>query len=235
MTWVGGVEKQIRPSWWKPWANTLLYLPLKSDVVDKSWKSWRTFTTSWVSYTTVGGVQSFHVGTTWWIKLTAPYPLQSDITKPLTVSVLIYRTWTWDWNVLDMASTGYQRLSCTIRSWNIWIAPWEFTSSTDNFYVKLTTPQETYKRLLITYTISTTATKLYIDWVLKKSWNWWRYPRSLWNRTRDNSQWIFCTRDVNNYWSGLNGNARELIIEDKEWSAEDVSKYYQQIKKELWL
>lgn len=231
-------DTQVRPSgwgWWQPWANTLLYLPLESDVVDQSWKSWRTFTTSWLSYTTVGGVPSVHIGTTWWIKLTAPYPIQSDITKPLTVSVLIYRTWTWKWEILDMASTGYQRLSCSIQSWNIWIAPWEFNSSTDNFYARLSTPQETNKRLLITYTISTTATKLYIDWELKQSWNWWRYPRSYWNRSRDNTQWILSDRSVWKYNAWLNWNARELILEEAEWTAQEVADYYTRIKAKLWI
>lgn len=221
--------------WRKPTTDTLLYLPLESDVVDMSWKSWRTFTTSSISYTTVWWVQSIHVWTSWWIKLTSPYPLQSDITKPLTVSVLIYRTWTWNWNILDMASTGHQRLNCTIRSWNIWIAPWEFNSSTDNFYARLSTPQETNKRFLITYTISTTATKLYIDWELKQSWNWWRYPRSYWNRNRDNTQWILSDRSVWTYNTWLNWNARELIIEEKERTADDISSYNSYIKNKLWI
>lgn len=44
-----GVEKQVRPKWWwKPWANTVLYLPLDWDVVDYS-SAWRTFTVYWPS------------------------------------------------------------------------------------------------------------------------------------------------------------------------------------------
>lgn len=29
-----GTEKQIRPAWWTPWANTTLYLPLNWDITD---------------------------------------------------------------------------------------------------------------------------------------------------------------------------------------------------------
>ena len=43
---VNGVEKQVRPSGWKPWANTIYYLPFDTDLLDHSWNGY-TFTPSW--------------------------------------------------------------------------------------------------------------------------------------------------------------------------------------------
>ncbi len=222
---------------WKPSPErTMLYLPLENDVSDHSWNTGRTFATSWISYTTVGWLPSIHVGSTGWIKLTAPYPLQSDITKPLTVSCLFYRTWTWVGNILDFAASNYQWLRCSFDSnWNIWIAPWEFIWSSDYLYASINVPFETSKWNVVTYTVSTTATKLYINWELKWSWNWWRYPRSYWNRSWDNTQWILTTRNAGwDYSIWLNWNARELIIEQVERSERDILKYNARIKNKLW-
>lgn len=241
LIWQNWVENQVRPSVYKrePTANTLLYLPLKSDIVDQSWQSTtRTFTTSWTSFTTVWWVQSLNVASTWWIKLTAPYPLQDNDkrTNPITVSMLIYVTSQSQSSrrtLFDIAATNWNRQ---------WIALYENTSNIrmqsswwDTVYATLTAPIIANQWMNIVYTITSSSTKLYVNWELKASWDW--NPQWPWgNRpySRDNTQWIFCTRDVNNYGSWLNWNARELIMEEVEWSADDVSNYYNRIKAKLW-
>lgn len=32
-------DTQVRPSWWQPWADTILYLPLEDDLLDHSWNN----------------------------------------------------------------------------------------------------------------------------------------------------------------------------------------------------
>ena len=229
-------DTKVRPSGWQPWADTLLYLPLESDFVDQSWQATtRVFTTNWLSYTTVWWVPSVHIWTTWWAKLTTPYPLQSDITKPLTISLLIYITNTNNRNFLDTAAENYERLSLIMRDWKLKFTTWEFIWYSDTYYANLAHTIPTNQRVYITCTVSTTATKMFVNGQEVESWNGWRYPRSCWGRSRDKTQWIFCTREVSSYASWLNWNARELILEQVEWTAQEVANYYDRIKAKLWI
>jgi len=233
--WVNNEEKQFYPGGykWQPWDNTLLYLPLESDVVDQSWKSWRTFTTSWLSYTTVGWVPSLHIWTTWWLKLTAPYWLQSDLTKPITVSVLLYRTTTANWFILDMAASNSNRQIFRFVSGQLEVAVYNHNS--DSTYAKIYADFTTNQWNHIVYTITKTASNLYVNWALISSWQWNpTYPWWLRPYSHDNTQWIFCDRNVNSYASALNWNARELIMEEVEWTAQQVADYYTMIKGKLW-
>lgn len=53
----GWVEKQIRPAWWQPWANTIAYYPLNNTttVNDLSGNN-RNLTNNWVVFWTYNGV-----------------------------------------------------------------------------------------------------------------------------------------------------------------------------------
>lgn len=225
--------QQVRPSGWTPNENTLLYLPLQSDVVDKSWKTGRTFTTSWLSYTTVGGVPSVHVWTTWWIYLTAPNPLASssiDKTKQ-TISICYYvtsQTSSTRRSLFEFAKYWEEYFSLVLKenttilqySGGTWVGSW--TTIVANQWNN------------VVVTSDTTTRNIYINWQLAWSWSpWSNPPRWSWNNTSEEAQWILTVRG---WWynQSLNWNARELIMEDKLWSAEDVSKYYQRIKAKLW-
>lgn len=232
----GVTEKQIRPTQWKPWANTLLYLPLESDVVDMSWQATtRVFNTNSLTYTTVDNVPSVHIWSTGWIKLTTPYPLvpKTD-TYPCTVSVLVYTTNTNTKRcILDMAAKNWNRQGILFETTNK-LSMSVYNDTNDSSYATLQATPTLSQWNHIVYTITTTSSKLYVNWVLVDSWAGNpNYPR--WNRpySHDNTQWIFCTRDVNKYTSGLNWNARELIFEKKEWTADEVSNYYTWIKSKL--
>lgn len=227
-----------REQWWQPWANTLLYLPLESDFVDQSWQATtRTFTTSGLSYTTVWWVPSVHIGSSWWAKLTAPYPIQSDREKPLTVSLLVYVTTQSSSSrrlILDMAATDW--------SW-LWMALYENTSNVRVNFNNWGTTQASINWAIpsanswfnIVATATAQSSNLYINWQLVWTWNWCQYPRWFRPYSWDNSQWIFCTRDANRYTQALNWNARELIMEQSEWTAQEVASYYSQIKDKLWI
>jgi hypothetical protein len=234
-------DTQIRPSgWggWQPWANTLLYLPLESDIVDKSWKTWRTFTEyAWNTYTTVWWVASYHMGTTWWFKITQPYPFQPDNTKPLTFSFLFYLTTIQSSSrrlIADRWTTNYNRIWFAIRenTSNIEFAiDYNDTNTVD---LKSSIPSANAWHHAV-FTCSTTAAKMYIDWALTDSSSGVANPR--WRRQywHDNTQWMFCSRDVNDYTSALDWNAREVIFEEVEWTAQEVADYYTRIKTKLWI
>ena len=238
---LNGQEYEIREyqqAGWQPWVNTLLYLPLESDVVDQSGKSpTRVFSTNWLSYTTVWWVPSVHIWTTWWAKLTTPYPLVSkDSTLPITFSVLIYVT---------SAQTSSRRLIMDTWAFNgnrIWSCIYEGTTNIrfaidydDTPYVNLYANNYSVANswIHVLATVTTTSSHLYINWNLVDSWWWSPAPAWRWNHTYDNTQWILCTRDVNKYTVALNWNARELIIEQTEWTVQEVASYYTWIKNKL--
>ena len=206
----------------------------KHDFVDYSLNPC-TISTNSISYTTVWWVQSVHLWSTWWWKLTSPYPLQSDATKPITISVLIYVTASQissRRNIVEFAATNGNRILFCIRE-NTSNIQYQSTQW-DTIYADLTTPVIANSRMHIVVTWTTSSTKLYVNGELKATWNWNSKPR--WNRpySRDNSQWIFNKRDVNNYTTSLQWNARELIMEEVEWNASFIASYYNKIKAQLW-
>lgn len=221
---------------WQPTEDTLLYLPLESDVVDMSWQATtRIFTTDSLTYTTVDNIPSVHIWSTGWIKLTTPYPLVPNTdTYPCTVSVLVYTTNTnTNRYILDMAASYWNRQSIWFYTTNgLWMGVYNDTN--DSSYATLQATLTLSQWNHIVYTITTTSSKLYVNWVLVDSWAGNpNYPR--WNRPygHDNTQWIFCER---NYWSyarWLDWNARELIFEKKERTADEVANYYTWIKWQL--
>ena len=222
---------------WQPWENTLLYLPLESDVVDKSWRTWRTFTTSWITYTTVGGVPSMHNWTSWGIRLTAPYPLQPTVTNPLTLSVLVYIT-SWQISsrrdVVDFAATWWKNRLFLVFMEN----STNLKFSNEDLSINATFTSYINNRMNIVVTGSVwNPFKMYINWELVVTWDT-NVVRPRWNWTQtwtDIVQAIWCRRTNAEYKEGINWNMRELIMEEAEWTADDVSKYYQRIKSKLWI
>lgn len=218
---------------WKPWANTRVYLPLESDVVDKSWKSWRTFTTSWISYTTVWGVLSAHWTWSNYIRMDTPYPLVNETwvdTNNLTVSLWFYVTSTYSStrrSLFEFTRYSNQNITLALKE-NTYIIQWNDGS----WYGSDTTYNANVWNNVI-LTASGTNKKIYINGILKWSWNtgvWaWGYWKNSWWQT----QAIITWRDLTQEW--LIWNMREFIIEDKEWTAQDVSNYYNQTKANFWL
>lgn len=222
-------HKEI-PYEWVPWANTLLYLPLESDVVDKSGKTWRTFTTSWLSYTTVGGVSSAHTGTTWWAYLTAPSPLvDSSIDKTKqTISIWFYVTTQQSSSrriLYEFAKNWAEYFALVLKenSTNI-----QYSDSYAWYWSWTTIVANKWNNVIVT--ADTTERNIYVNWALAWTWSAWNTPpRWSWTSASENAQWILCSRNWN-YDQALNWNARELIIEDKKWTAEQVTKYYNRSK-----
>ena len=226
-------EWYVPPYSRKPNANTLLYLPLENDVVDQSWKTPRTFSTSWITFTTVWWIKSAYAWDADYIRLTDPYPLQTDITKPITISVLLYNTtgqssvrrcivdfWVRNGNRLYLV---YKENSTNIQRWNQETDIYgTFTSYTSQWmHLVITGSKWWYFKMYMNWNLVTTGSSV----IGNPRWYW---PNS------NAYQAILQDRDNygNNRW--LKGNARELIMEQVEWSADDVSNYYTWIKAKLW-
>ena len=226
--------KQVRPSYeWKPDASrTLLYLPLESDTNDYSWNN-RTCTPTSVTFTTVGWVQSAHVWTTGWIIVT-PNGFVNTSLQYCTTSCLVY--WTsaqtsnrrnlLEWKIQNTCSIGMCALENSTQLdayWGVWNNPNTYVSDMVNKWTH------------IVMTIGNWVYKLYINWELKQNktetYNYARWSRPY---SYQQSQTVFNSRNWVSASQWLNWNAREIIFENIEWSADDVSKYYQRIKAKLW-
>ena len=218
-------DTQVRPTWWQPWANTLLYLPLEQDVSDYSLNHYAT-TSSWVTYTTVWWVQSVHINSTGWISLTWTAP-DASVTEQ-TCSIWYYvtsqtsssRRCLWEiakqnvcytWCVLKENSTNIQ-----YTDENGWV--WSWTTITAN----------QWNNVIITCDAS--ARKIYINWTLAWSWTWRNRPRGNYPYSYEQSNTIFNSRDGLSASNWLRWNARELIFEDVVWDAQKVLVYYNATK-----
>ena len=216
-----GTEKQIRPAWWTPGANTLLYLPFKSDLLDHSWNS--------VSLVTQGSVSIDNATAKfngWYIYKTWSY----GAALPLTVSLWVkfssipsseeyciinsnnYRGGYYGWNISLMSNNKQIRLETL---------PWS------SVYTGVTAVANT--RYYVTAVIKSGGSILYLNGTQKGT--------TTGTPSLQNYLWI-----GTNYWGSadlwkqtLRWNLSEVIIENKEWTAQEVSDYYNSIKWNYWL
>ena len=225
----GVTEKQVYPYKWTPWSNTLLYLPLESDVVDYSWRSIST-TASWVSYTTVWWVTSAHIWNTWWISVAA-WAVTKDLSE-MTISLLFYlptATYSSRRVLMEFNNNSYCNFSIlnnantTQMIW--WYVLWD-----------LNTDFSAQQWINIVYTGNSSNYKLYKNWVFIWQKSWSSTPRWTWTGSSSEiGQYIFCGRAWTSNTPFVNWNIREVIFEKKKRSDADVSKYYQRIKAKLWI
>ena len=223
------------PYEWKPDASrTLLYLPLESDATDMSGNN-RTTSPSSITYTTVGWITSAHIWTNWWISVSPLWFITN--TNPKTISFLYYVTSqtsssrrylmeravknkTYQ-NILILGNTSYWNCSASntiiSTSWSVVANSWQHVVITQN-----------------NDSNDATGYKIYINWVLNNTTSWNAKPRWSWPNSYEQVQNLFSNRDGLNTNQSLNGNVREIIFEDIEWSADDVSNYYTRIKAKLW-
>lgn len=220
---------------WTPNASrTLLYLPLESNTNDYSGNN-RTCTPTSVTFTTVGWVQSAHVGTTGWIIVT-PTTFITHSLNYKTTSCLIYVTELSSSNRRNVWEFAIQNTNMPLlnikesTNWVIKAGSWyTFDSEVPN---KLSINTWTH----IVETMGDWVQKIYINWELAStstysSWyTWGSRPNSY-----EQSQTILNSRKWVSTSQWLNWNAREIIFENILWSDEDVQNYYQQIRAKLWI
>lgn len=222
---------KVRPSEWKPWANTVAYRPLNSTttVNDQSWNNYN-LTQTGGSFGTYNGVNCFYNGgsTTGYFTLTSGAKIPSGNAsrtillwvKPTSSSSSYERVFLHYW-----ANVAYQMVemyldtdkrskvslsgvasSCgemTIWSWSL-IA---FTSTGSHFTLYLNwVAGTTYLATLATTAISSS------------------YPLRLMKKNTSSST----NYQVRWYIS-------EVIIEDKARTADEISAYYNQTKGNYWL
>lgn len=203
---------------WQPWANTLLYVPMDTDLLDH-WPNNITVTNSW----------DVSVGAVWW--LSAGYfstnssylsaPIDNYISAaPFTVSCWVY--WNWTYFAENTTSVFWMYLSwpyrwACVQNSNNWLRSERLGSWRIETYEYLTV--NTWNHLVLTLTDSESV--LYLNWTAIWNISW------TWNSTFEN---FFIGRDWDNSnrcWSWYLSN---FIIESTAWTSQEVSDYFNQTK-----
>lgn len=204
-------EKKVWPEWWKPWANTIAYYPLKENLNDYSGNNNHFSIASWtVSYSNN----------------------MATLTRVTANSILA--SYSWDFTILAYtqlanAETWYFPICASnyYPNMKFWLMnnqsecaysySWWWHSATVSY-------TQSWIHLLVWVKNSSEFT-IYIDGSVVKTLSW---P---FNSTQSNSisllwqdaVWTWtCT-----YWN--------LIIENKARTAEEISAYYNQTKSNYWL
>ena len=215
---------------WHVTPNTLCYRPLENDSSELAGKFNFTMTEYGISYTTVAWIKSAHVWTTWWINVSPAWLIDHSYSE-CTISIMANLPSSTTWNTNRWMLEWRVSWKCMvwwvftrqnhpshpwIEFWDLW---WWWNPTA-------------WKWHHIVYTANSSTEKLYIDWVLHKSWSnptW--YARG--NISDSSIQYLLCSRDWPNDGTSMNWNAREIIFEKKMWSDSDVSAYYQWIKRKF--
>ena len=204
----GWVEKQVRPSGWKPWSNTIAYFPFKDDTSDASghWytldKSWSK-QTIWYDFTsTVSIGNSFPYST---VKTSMCWCKLAQFARGWAHQAWFLRTQPWSYLVSDQS-----RLN------------WWFYAYVNGSNKYAAAPRTMNTRMHLVITVVWADLVCYKDWVqyTVTGWAWqgW-YNRLLY--LASNCSWTFCVSDA--------------IFEDKVWTQGEITDYYNSTKANYWL
>lgn len=223
---------------WRPWDNTVAYYPLESNGNDYSgnnhnltWTWTPSYTTSWwtknvlsLNGSTLGKISSL----SW---------TYGNYTINLWIKHNNTNTWQqffWNmnsswWNTVYFNFNGTSQDASKIDYW-YQRRPWWWSTSYATLYWTTNRSANTWYNVCITATPSSVI--LYVNWnqvaststngtVILDSWGnaiWWRWN---WMSNRNENF-------VNWYMS-------EFILENKTWTAAQISDYYNSTKSKYWL
>lgn len=223
--WIYCWTTKVRPSGWKPWANTLAYytfdtqtlLNSKTNTVDATRYSW-----SW-SYSTWYKWQWYSANiSSWWpIALSSKLP-SWDFTICSCLKFNSYppsssQLWWWFWNLGSNRNAVHaqfysgQHFQIRIYDWSSdWTAnefnPWRLSANT---------------RYRFVMTRTWTTIKLYINWSLNWSWT------NTISNTQTATYYIWTCYDTSRRF---NWQIDNVIIENRAWSDDEVRAYDNLIK-----
>lgn len=211
---------------WQPWANTLLYLPLKTDAIDQSWNS-RATSDSWVTYTTVGWVASANFS---WGEVTITNNFIDTTIAEKTVSAWVYTNFSSankDMYIFYSLETNKTFTALAFTSWTTYIASWIWWPN-----LSLNTPNSPYTQnqwFHIVYTCKdgTNNNKIYINWQQVAQWTWTSTPRGYSSATFNLWTYVGCSSNNN---ERFNGNLSQFILEDKVRTAQEIADYFNATK-----
>lgn len=222
-------DTKVRPSGWQPWANTIAYYPLISDIKDYSW-NWHNGTIIWNSgsFETIWWKQAYKFWYSWWGSSSGMDTRIDTWVQISTLPITLVARYYWlggsDRQTIISNSSWNNSRCYAIRNWVPRIYIDNGTGSDRNTGQNLSTG--VWSNIIAV--IQSGATQLYINWQLKNSnSSWTNYSTNntfkigyLW--LQDTAIWYY------HYW--WNGYLADVILEDKARTAEEVADYYNQTK-----
>lgn len=214
--------QQVRPSWWRPWANTLLYLPMKSDLDDHSGNN-ITMTNNWVV------IENWFWKFNWtssYIYTTNNFSLAST---PFTVSF-----WMNADSVANKWLISQNRYTGGYKWWNIFIVNQKVrTELTPSWWQQSTWTITTGTWYNIVMTVPASWNRVvYRNWTQEATWSnsvtFTSIPVYIWT-----SAWT--AADISSTGMKYEGYMSDIIIEDKAWTQQEVSDYYNLTKWSYWI
>ena len=227
---------------WTPWSNTIMYLPLEKDWNDYSgnnhnltWNWTPTYTTSWGTK----NVLNLNGSTLWKIaNLSGTY---TDYTfnvwcKPTNITTTWQEIFDNTKSINDVPNDSvYFNFNWTSQGW--WKIDFAFqyrpngwTNTYQNVYGTANRTANTWYNVVITSTSS--WIKIYVNWtqIASNSTTWAIVLDSgynfIWGRYTNYTQ-VYNNRFI--------GYMSEFIFEDKTWTAQEISHYFDLTKSNYWL
>lgn len=212
--------------WWKPWANTLAYYPLKVDINDYSGNWYNLSNSTWTPTIT----------TAWWVSCLYCNGSNSLKQDTFTTNFL--------WQTITLSSFVYfENSNCALFISSIISSggyPWfsiYCSSSTTSSEINTSSANRFSQSISVgswwhhfVFTAESGTCKYYIDWQLVATSNW-----TIWlANTRFR---IWCASYGANYWDEYFSEwyYSSLILENKARSSQEISDYYNQTKSNYWL
>lgn len=218
------------PTPWQPWANTIAYFPLDSDLLDHSGNSFSVTTYGTVSIWTAGWVSAWDFRSVW--------ELSWSVATTGSLTVLGYAYKTANPNNDNASMFGFGGWSmwwpiCQALYWNTnwdshisnkpWVALFDWDTQANQTAVSMNNNE--WVHFAATFDWSTKVVKLYTNWVLSS-----QYTTSV----TDNPNYLGMSRAnwLDRSWIGY---LSEVIFESKCWSAQEIADYYDQTKWDYWI
>lgn len=200
---------------WKPWANTLLYIPMQTDLLDKV--GTYTVTNTSVTLTTLSGVKCWYFNGSARLDTTVP----AFANKNHTISIWYKDNWSANSTPIISSNTSWYADGECFR----------YSSSSDLQYVVFSSSS--------TIATSTWLTKTNWNNIV---FSWWNiYVNGVLKTTSSGTYVTWHNFTV--WWHALGGSGlkyitwymSEVIIENDVWSADKVLDYYNLTKSNYWL
>ena len=207
---------------WTPTSNTIAYYPLNWDGNDYSWNN-KNLTSSWAtSYTTVWGVLSANFGGSNYLynsSLTC-----SSIGQTFTIAWWFYSSWQLWVTCMGKASNLWHWWGLYYETGLLWrIRAETQNNNSPTRFMPSISYVEWWHHLVFTHNSSWWA--IYYDGVSKQTWS----------MPMDYDWYLILGASLDSSTYYFNWNISNLILENKVWTAEEISNYYNSTKSTFWL
>jgi hypothetical protein len=215
----------------QPWANTIAYYPLTSvDTVNDMSGNGKNLTNSGASFGVYSWVDCVYLN--WSSYLTVPDIVNntsewtmSFYIKPSSTTGTIFSK-QWDGNDTSLISMWFYLSRWGYVGWANYYVYWKTYNS---WWSSVSTAMElstsSWNNVVLVWNSS--SLKVYVNWVLKDTWSW-NYSFPNWNSyttERIGSRLV----GGNEQWK-ITGYMWSFIFENKNWSTDEISAYYNSTK-----